>query len=215
MACCTPPRAHISHNALLEWQVWYFRWVWLRTAFKIRRRCWRNISGMLLIRSILQGAWRRGVLVTDFHVMVWLKKHRKKDKQKQEKIGEIEGVIGLAVDGVLEACVKPGALTAGFKGKGKGYGLESGLYFIFWRLNSYPPPPTPFWTSVASFFLSCLWVFQQWFTARVVCCRALTITYSVPGLTSIRKFALITMQAHWPCWYAHREMWWWCDKRSE
>lgn len=40
-------------------------------------------------------------------------------------------VIGLPVDGVLEACVKPGALTAGFKEKGKGYGLESGLYFIF------------------------------------------------------------------------------------
>lgn len=51
--------------------------------------------------------------------------------ERLRKLGEIESVIGLAVDGVLEACVKPGALTARFKGKGEGYGLESGLYFIF------------------------------------------------------------------------------------
>lgn len=58
-----------------------------------------------------------------------------RDEMKTEthtkKNVEIESVIGLAVDGVLEACVKPEALTAGFKENGKGYGLESGLYFIF------------------------------------------------------------------------------------
>lgn len=110
--------------------------------------------------------------------------------------------MGFAVDGVLEACVKPGALTAGFRETGEGYGLESGLCFIFWRLNSYPPPPTPFWTSVASILLCCLWVFQQWFTARVVAVVGspqsapvnLVIRYSAPELASIssQKFALIT-----------------------
>lgn len=55
----------------------------------------------------------------------------REEAERHKKIGEIESVIGIAVDGGLEACVKPGALTAGFKGKGKGYGLESGLYFIF------------------------------------------------------------------------------------
>lgn len=39
--------------------------------------------------------------------------------------------MGLAVDGVLEACVKPEALTVWFKGNGRSGGLESGLYFIF------------------------------------------------------------------------------------
>ena len=60
-----------------------------------------------------------------------IKKNTERRETETGKIGEIEGVIGLAVDGGLEACVKPGALTAGFKGEGKGYGLESGLYFIF------------------------------------------------------------------------------------
>lgn len=39
--------------------------------------------------------------------------------------------MGLAVDGVWEACVKPEALTVRFKGNGRSGGLESGLYFIF------------------------------------------------------------------------------------
>lgn len=73
--------------------------------------------------------------------------------------------------GFLEACVKPEALTAGFKEQGeKGYGLESGLYFIFRRLNSHPPPPTPFWTSVASFLLGCLWVFAAVIYSQGRCC---------------------------------------------
>lgn len=58
-------------------------------------------------------------------------KEEERRTERHKKIGETESIIGLAVDGVLEACVKPGALTAGFKEKGKGYGLESGLYFIF------------------------------------------------------------------------------------
>lgn len=58
-------------------------------------------------------------------------KRGKEEIRETYKIGETESVIGLAVDGVLEACVKPGALTARFKEKGTSYGLESGLYFIF------------------------------------------------------------------------------------
>lgn len=50
-----------------------------------------------------------------------------KRETERQKIVEIGNIIGLAVDGVLEACVKPGALTDGFKERGKGYGLESGL----------------------------------------------------------------------------------------
>lgn len=122
--------------------------------------------------------------------------------------------------GFLEACVKPEALTAGFKEQGeKGYGLESGLYFIFRRLNSHPPPPTPFWTSVASFLLGCLWVFAAVIYSQGRCClqeqeeeeeeeedeeeeekKPFAIRYSVPELTSISsqnlKFALIARR---PC----------------
>lgn len=102
----------------------------------------------------------------------WNRSRRWKRKKQADpkKLGKWERVIGLAVDGVLEACVKPGALTAGFKGRGEGYGLESGLLLhIFWRLNSYPPPPTPLWTSGASSHFRCLWVFQQRFTDMFRC----------------------------------------------
>lgn len=44
---------------------------------------------------------------------------------------KVESVIGLSVDRVLEACVKPEALTARVKENGRSCGLESGLYFIF------------------------------------------------------------------------------------
>lgn len=37
----------------------------------------------------------------------------------------------VVLGGGVEACVKPGALTAGFKENGEGSGLESGLYFLF------------------------------------------------------------------------------------
>lgn len=111
-------------------------------------------------------AWCRGVLVTytasghDLVRVMNFHKKEKRDKQNEterrrnenrdvQKMGETESVIGLSVDGVLETCVKPGALTAGFRERGKGYGLES-VYFILWRLISFPLP-TPFWTSVASF----------------------------------------------------------------
>lgn len=54
MASCSPTRADISHNAPLEWQVWYFQSGWLRTAFKIHRQRWKNTSDVLLMHSILQ-----------------------------------------------------------------------------------------------------------------------------------------------------------------
>lgn len=56
-------------------------------------------------------------------------KRRNENRERCKKIGETESVIGLAVDEVLETCVKPGALTDGFRERGKGYGLES-VYFI-------------------------------------------------------------------------------------
>lgn len=90
----------VSHNAMLEWQVWYFYSCWLRTAFRIERQCWQNISAVLLIRSILQHCvkrghvWCRGALVTcdaSGHDLVWghnfshhsvkFKKHTQKGKK--------------------------------------------------------------------------------------------------------------------------------------
>jgi len=140
------------------------------------------------------------------------------EREQRLKIGEGESVIGFAVDGFLEACVKPGALTAGFKGEGSGYGLESGLYFICWRLNSFPPPPTPFWTSVASFH-SAVCGFQRWFTAGVVAAER-------SGKACNQIFCARTHQHSQPesemCFNhrgaatmlicARKKMWWWCDK---
>lgn len=77
--------------------------------------------------------------------------------------------------GFLETWVKPGALPPGVKeGKrGKGYEMKSGLYFIFWRLIAHPPlPPTPFWTSVASFYSAvCGCSRQTWCFHKQKFCR--------------------------------------------
>lgn len=70
-------------------------------------------------------------LIKNIHTHKSRKEGQIEGNKERKKIGEMRSVIGLAVDGGLEACVKPGALTAGFKERGKGYGLESGLYFIF------------------------------------------------------------------------------------
>lgn len=158
----------------------------------------------------------------------WNRSRRWKRKKQADpkKLGKWERVIGLAVDGVLEACVKPGALTAGFKGRGEGYGLESGLLLhIFWRLNSYPPPPTPLWTfggiiSLSLFVGVSAAIYRHVSLPGWACRRArsgnkkkkLVIRYSAPGPAGIssQKFPF-NHRTHRPCWYALAELWWGWD----
>lgn len=99
--------------------------------------------------------------------------------------------------GVLETCVKPGALTARFKERGKGYGLKSGLCFIFWRLISHRPPPTPFWTSVASFCSAVCGCFGSDLQPGSLLWRGTIFAtkYSAPKVTSFNSQIQIWVQS--------------------
>lgn len=124
------------------------------------------------------------------------------EKEQRQKIGEGESVIGFAVDGFLEACVKPGAL--GLRGKDRDMDWSQ-------VSTSYAEDYTPslllrhhfgrLWHRFTRLFVAFSGDLQPGSLLQSALVKP-AIRYSVPELTSIRslnqKCALIT-GARRPC----------------